>query len=89
MTTQQEIYRGAEAANVLDSQVFKDARQRIRDGIQSQMAAVPMSDEKMHTRLILTLQLWNNLESYLEQAMQTGKLAQFQVEQEKRRFKLF
>lgn len=92
MAPDEEIIRGGDAAQVLDSRIFVDAKKAVLEGIQRQMAAVPLSDQTMHTRLITVLQLWNTLESYLEQVKQTGDIAQFQIRQEeerKSRFKIF
>jgi hypothetical protein len=87
----EEITRGGDAAQVLDSKIFVEAKQAVLEGIQRQMKAVPMSDQTMHSRLIMLLQCWTTLESYLEQVKQTGEIAQFQVQQDeqKKRFKLF
>lgn len=87
-----EVIRGGEAAHVLDSAIFLEAKRRVLDGIQEQMKRVPMSDQNMHTRLILALQCWHSLEGYLEQVKQTGEIAQFQIQQQeerKKRFTLF
>lgn len=88
MGPEEEIIRAGEAAQVLDSRIFKEASQRIRDGIHDQMMAVPLSESTMHTRLVVALQLWGQLERYLEQVKQSGDLAAFQIEQDakKRRF---
>jgi chromatin segregation and condensation protein Rec8/ScpA/Scc1 (kleisin family) len=87
-----EIVRGGKAALVLDSQVFLDAKEHVLEGIQRQMRAVPLADQNMHTRLIVAMQVWDQLEKYLEHIKQTGEIRQFQVQQEeerKRRFTLF
>ncbi|WP_321951888.1 hypothetical protein [Paraburkholderia bannensis] len=89
---QDEVVLGGRAAQVLDSTVFLEAKKRIRDGIESQMLAVPLSDQTMHTRLIVALQVWGQIEKYLEHIKQTGEIRQFQITQEeerKRRFNLF
>jgi hypothetical protein len=89
---EEEIIRGGDAAGVLDAPIFVEAKKAILDGINRQMAAVPLSDQTMHTRLITMIQLWNTLESYLQQIRQTGEIAQFQIQQQdeqKKRFKLF
>lgn len=89
---QTEVILGGKAAQVLDSAVFLEARKHVLDGIQRQMKAVPLSDATMHTRLILALQVWDQLEKYLEHIKQTGEIRQFQITQEedrKRRFSLF
>ncbi|KVU10669.1 hypothetical protein WK62_05235 [Burkholderia ubonensis] len=92
MAPEEEIIRGGQAAQVLDAPIFVEAKKRVLDGIHEQMKRVPMADQTMHTRLVMTLQLWHALESYLEQAKQTGELADFQIRQEEERrsrFKLF
>jgi hypothetical protein len=92
MAPEEEIIRGGDAAGVLDAPIFVEAKQAILDGINRQMAAVPLSDQTMHTRLITMIQLWNTLESYLQQIRQTGEIAQFQIQQQdeqRKRFKLF
>jgi hypothetical protein len=92
MAADDEIARGGEAAQVLDSAVFLAARKHVAEGIERQMKLVPLSDQTMHTRLILALQVWDSLEKYLEQIKQTGEIAQFTIKQEEERrarFKLF
>ena len=92
MAPEEEIIRAGKAAQVLDSQVFLDAKAAVLEGIQRQMNAVPLADQTMHTRLIVALQVWNQLEKYLEGVKQTGEIRQFQINQEeerKRRFSLF
>lgn len=92
MGSDEEITRGGDAAQVLDSKIFVEAKQAVLEGIQRQMKAVPMSDQTMHSRLIMLLQCWSTLESYLDQVKQTGEIAQFQIKQDeerKSRFKMF
>ena len=92
MAPEEEVIRGGEAEQVLNSTIFNAARKHVLDGIDRQMRNVPMSDEKMHSRLILTLQCWHALESYLDQIKQTGEIAEFQIQQQeeaKRRFRIF
>jgi hypothetical protein len=92
MASDDEIKRGGDAASVLDSLVFIAARKHVLEGIERQMRAVPMANQEMHSRLILTLQCWDALEKYLEQIKQTGEIAQFTITQEEERrarFKLF
>lgn len=92
MGSDEEITRGGDAAQVLDSKIFVEAKKAVLEGIQRQMKAVPMSDQTMHSRLILALQCWDVLESYLTNVKQTGEIAQFQIKQDeerKSRFKIF
>lgn len=92
MALEEEVIRGGDAAQVLDAPIFVEAKKAIEEGIRRQMSSVPMSDQTMHTRLILTLQMWDALEKYLENIRQTGQIAQFQINQQedqKKRFQLF
>ncbi len=79
-----EVVRGGQAQEVLESQVFKDASAAVRSGIVAQMGKVPIKDTEMHTKLILTLQLWDSLEKYLQGIVATGKMAQYQIQQEEK-----
>jgi hypothetical protein len=85
MTPQEEIIRAGHAREILDSALFKEAREHITAQINAQMAKVPISDQTMHTRLIMMLQTWAALQGWFEQVAETGKLAKVQIEQEERR----
>lgn len=92
MVPEEEIVRGGQARDVLDAPIFVEAKKAILDGIHAQMRAVPLADDKMHTRLILMLQLWDTLEKYLENVKQTGEIAEFKIQQDeerKWRFRMF
>jgi hypothetical protein len=87
-TPEEELIRAGQAREVLDSVVFKEACARIEESLAEQRRRVPMRETDMHTRLILTEQLWSNLKDYLEQTAQTGKFAEFEIERRKRLFAL-
>lgn len=89
MAPEEEIVLGGRAAEVLDSAVFLEARKHVQAGIERQMKAVPLSDQTMHTRLILAMQLWDQFEKYFEQIKQTGEIRQFEIHQESERKKRF
>lgn len=76
----EEIQRGDEAERILDNPVFKDAVESVRKGIVNAMAESPMGDDKTHNRLVIALQLVNQIERNLKTVMQTGKMAVMQVE---------
>lgn len=92
MALEDEVRKGGDAAQVLDSTVFLEARKHVLDGIERQMCSVPLADQTMHTRLIVMRQCWDALEKYLEQIKQTGEIAEFQLtqqEERKKRFQIF
>lgn len=85
-TPEEELIRAGQAREVLDSTVFREACERIEESLAEQRRRVPMRETDMHTRLILTEQLWSNLKDYLEQTAQTGKFAEFEIAKRKRLF---
>lgn len=89
MSPEEEVFRGGKAREVLESAIFLEAKQRVIDGINAKMRTVPLTEERMHTRLIMLLQAWNSLEAYLEQVKETGKMADFQIEDQKRKLRFF
>jgi hypothetical protein len=78
---EEELIRAGHAREVLESPIFLEACQRIEDALRDQRRAVPVRDTEMHTRLILTEQLWSHVRDYLDQAVQSGKLAEFTIKQ--------
>jgi len=83
----EEIKLGEQAAQVLENPVYKDAIERVRENIVNSMTNSPIGDEKTHNRLVIALQLLNQINKQLTDVMQTGKLAAIQTD--KPRFKVF
>lgn len=75
-----EIHRGDEAQRLLDSEVYVDSMQKVRDGIYKAMQDAPMGDEKTHNRLVIALQLLNQIEKQIKDVATTGKMAKLQFE---------
>lgn len=89
MTPEEELIRAGHANEVLDSALFKEMRAHIKGKIEAQITTAPILDQTLHTRLILMAQLWRAIEQWFEQIAQTGKMAEIQIEQEKRRKTFF
>ena len=83
----EEVKRGEQAAVVLDNPLFKEAMAKVKDNIVNTMATSPLGDEKTHNRLVIALQLLNQIEKQLTDVMNTGKLASIQTDRPK--FKIF
>ena len=83
----EEIKRGEQAAVVLDNPVYQEAISKVRENIVASMANSPLGDEKTHNRLVIALQLLNQINKQLTDVMQTGKLASIQTDRPK--FKIF
>jgi len=82
-----EIKLGEQASQVLDNPVYKDAIERVRENIVNSMTNSAIGDEKTHNRLVIALQLLNQINKQLTDVMQTGKLAAIQTDRPK--FKIF
>lgn len=89
MNTAEEITRGGRFAEY--AEVFAEVMDGMRDSIGRQMDCVPMTQTEMHSKLILTRQLLNSIDKYVQTVIDTGKMAEFQLAQEekKRNFRLF
>ena len=85
--TLEEVKRGEQAAVILDNPIYKEAIEKVRESIVSSMTTSPLGDEKTHNRLVIALQLLNQINKQLTDVMQTGKLAAIQTDRPK--FKIF
>jgi hypothetical protein len=83
----EEIKRGEQAAVILDNPVYQEAIAKVRENIVTSMTTSPLGDEKTHNRLVIALQLLNQINKQLTDVMQTGKLASIQTDRPK--FKIF
>lgn len=79
MDNLQEIRRGDDARQILESPLYKEAVQKVRDGLINAMQQSPLGDEKTHNRLVIGLQLLAQVERQLTDMMMTGKMAQIQA----------
>ena len=83
----EEVKLGEQAAQILDNPVYQDAIAKVRENIVSSMTNSPLGDEKTHNRLVIALQLLNQINKQLTDVMHTGKLAAIQTDRPK--FKIF
>ena len=83
----EEIKLGEQAAQILENPVYIDAIAKVRENIVSSMTSSPLGDDKTHNRLVIALQLLNQINKQLTDVMQTGKLAAIQTDRPK--FKIF
>jgi hypothetical protein len=74
-----EIVRGAEAERILNHELLREAFDTVKDGIVTAMTNSPMGDEKTHNRLVIAMQLLNQIERHIQNVATTGKLARIQV----------
>lgn len=77
--TQEEINRGVEAERLLAHPLIQEFFTKAQEGIVDSMATSPLGDEKTHNRLVIALQVLNQLEKSFKDVINTGKMAQIQV----------
>lgn len=77
--------RSGKAQEVLDSDLWQEARARVRDDIIEQMGRADLDNKDLHQRLIISLQLWNKMENCLKVAATDGQIAKMQFEQQRKR----
>jgi hypothetical protein len=75
----EEVKRGERAEEILNNPIYIEAIEKVREGIIQSMAESPLGDDKTHNRLVIAMQLLNQIEKQLKGVMQTGKMAQMQV----------
>ena len=83
----EEVKRGEQAAVILENPVYQEAIKKVKENIVNTMTTSPLGDEKTHNRLVIALQLLNQIEKQLTDVMNTGKLATIQTDRPK--FKIF
>jgi hypothetical protein len=80
---QEELIRAGQANEILNSALFIEMRQTIETQLAANRRAAPIRDTDLHTRLILTEQLWGNILDWFKQTAQTGRMAEVQIQQER------
>lgn len=78
-TINNEITRGKEAEYLLNHEIIREAFDKTRQGIIDSMSSSPLGDEKTHNRLVIAMQLLNQVERCIRTVAETGKLAAIQV----------
>lgn len=80
MTEQQQVLRGNEAAQVLESEAFKLAMRTLRESVTDQWKACPMRDREGQVLLLQLAKLTDKFEGLLIGMLETGKLAQHKID---------
>jgi len=82
-----EIKRGERAAEVLNNELYKEAFVKVRDGIINSMASSPLGDAETHNRLVIAMQLLNQIEKSLKDVITTGKMSAMQTSDKRKLFR--
>ena len=88
MSTSEELRRGERARQIVENEIYTDAIAAVKQGIFDKWVSAPLRDREGHHELKLMLKLLGELTGYIQTTMDTGKLAQMQLESERRMTKL-
>lgn len=88
MSTSEELRRGEQARQLLQNELYQDAVTQVRQAIIDKWMQAPLRDREGHHELKIMLKLLGDLTGYIQTTMETGKMAQIQVESERRMTKL-
>lgn len=81
-----EIKRGERAAEVLENELYKEAIEKVRNGIIQSMAQSALGDSETHNRLVIAMQLLNQIEKSLKDVVTTGKMSAMQTSDKRKIF---
>ena len=81
-----ENKRGERAAEVLNNELYIEAFNKVREGIIQSMAVSPLGDAETHNRLVIAMQLLNQIEKSLKDVVQTGKMSAMQTSDKRKLF---
>ena len=80
MTEQHEVSRAKEALMILDSEVYKDAMQAMKDQIIQQWKDCPIRDHEGQILLLQLAKLSDKFDGILKGYVESGKLAQHRID---------
>lgn len=83
MTPEEEVRRSGDAAQILEAPLFKDAVAAIEQALLSGIAKSAFVDEKLREKLCHRYALLQDLLAQLRTHIETGRLAQVQIEQKR------
>lgn len=86
MNELEEIKRGEEADRILKNPLFIDAVDSVRESIVASMATSAFGDAQTHNRLVIALQLLEQIEKRLKDHVVTGKMSALKTDD---KFKFF
>lgn len=84
MTTSEELRRGEQARQLLQNELYVDSIEQVKQAIIDKWQQAPLRDREGHHELKLMLKLLGELTGYIQTTMETGKMAQIQLDSERK-----
>jgi len=88
VNTHEEAQRGRTAEQLLESPMFREAMDGIRAGIIEKWRSCPIRDREGQHELKLMDKLLSDIEGYIKQVADSGKMAKITLEREEKLEKL-
>lgn len=82
MDSNQEVLDGQEAQRILESDVYKNAMQKLADGYQSQWMNSKPEDVQERERAYIKLQLLADFVNEVRTVMETGQFAEHEIKKQ-------
>lgn len=82
MDSNQDVLDGQEAKRILDSEVYKNAMQKLADGYQSQWMNSSPNDVQERERVYMKLQILADFVNEVKTVMETGQFAEHEIKKE-------
>lgn len=73
-----EIRRGAQAAQLLNSPLYVEAVEKVRMGLVQRMETSAVGDRDTHHEIALSLQLLKQIHQHIKTVAETGKMAEIE-----------
>jgi uncharacterized protein YcaQ len=84
MNAHEEAQRGQRAKELLENDIFKESIVGLRQGILDKWRECPVRDIEGQHQLKLMDKLLGDIEGYIKIIAETGKMAEIQLEQERK-----
>lgn len=81
MNLERDAKRGADAQFIIGNELYKEAWSAAEEALAQQRRKVALKDTDMHTRLIMAEQVLVSVRRYIEDVVNTGKMAEIQLRQ--------
>ena len=82
MDYKEEIFRGEQAKNILESAIYKESWEKVREGIITAWETSPIRDKEGQHELKLMLKCLKDVQNYMENVVITGKMAKIHLEKD-------
>jgi hypothetical protein len=81
MSLEKEVIQGHDAKQLLENPVFAKAMNEVQTGLMTAMKQSALGDESTHHRLVIALQLLDQIKSKITEYIETGRMSEMQLDE--------